>query len=470
MSVDETEVILWPMRRAFSDIEETDPEDDDRVDSKLMPSISSFCRTGQAILDGVLVEIRLKGFDPNDLCKMKASQSTPVASSSRQPSYNTLFDADEESILEAATFFSSESSMPQRIRWLLTLRDLHISKLQWVEAAETLILSANAIVDSLLQLAEIWRPSRFDLWTDFRLSPWLSSVGLSTKQVRGNDVVTEFANSFLEPVGLVHAASNHLSVEAVCVMLSSIVDQSFLAFNQEGGQENLAYYHFELLLNKLSPIVINEDRKFRLNDVSFLRRVRGSICHKLARLDSLAEGRGLTSNMFSGCSGPQWYVRVVLRGNKPLRFQESTTIPTYLEWNAPSICRVPMSAVSKAKHDMKNNLMKSEDESICLAFAEPYIVALKEACGIDSVILRIGSSVDVSADESNTFLDVAVVEMKQQSRSIGKSRNFFLRNHGFGITEYTVANKFPCWVSRQRTLFKRKSLEDSIEKEVFVTH
>jgi hypothetical protein len=46
-TIDDVEVTLWPMRRAFADIEETDSEDDDRIDAQLVPLLVSFCRTGQ---------------------------------------------------------------------------------------------------------------------------------------------------------------------------------------------------------------------------------------------------------------------------------------------------------------------------------------------------------------------------------------------------------------------------------------
>ncbi|KAL3803405.1 LOW QUALITY PROTEIN: hypothetical protein HJC23_009369, partial [Cyclotella cryptica] len=459
-SMDDVEVTLWPMRRAFADVEETNPVDDDRVDPQLMPSISSLCRTGQAIIDGVLVEIRLRGFDSFDLQKMKTGPSGyTISPMDRQLSYKTLFDADEESLFEAATFFSPESSLPQRLRWLLTLRDLHISKSQWVEAAETLILSANSIIESLPHLTEIWRPSRFDLWGDCKRSPWLSSIGLSSGiQIRGNEAVTEFSISFLEPdCGLAHAAPNCLSVGAACTTLSSIVDQAFLAF-KESGLEDLAYHHFELLLNKLSPIVINKDRNFRIQDVSSLRRVQGNICAKLVRFDSmtLQEGRGLvhSSSPSDTRNGSTRYVRVILRGNKPERFKESTTIPTYFEWNVPSICRVPAHVIARANNAMSKNSTQNEEVCLCSTFAELYISALQATGDIDSVILRIGSSSNIPVNESNTFLDVALVQMKPQSRSNpDKSRKFFLRdNHGFRLTEFTVTHKFPHVLSRQRCL------------------
>jgi hypothetical protein len=405
-----------------------------------------------AILDGVLVEFRLKGFDPNDLRNAKSSAAGHTGSSKDNHCSRTFFDADEESVLEAATFFAPESSMPQKVRWLTTLRDLHISKSQWTEAAETLILSANSIIDSLPHLVETWRPWPFDLWSNFRLSPWLTPVGLSHKlQALDNETVLEFAGSFIQSNGLAHSATNFLSIETVCATLSSIVDQAFLAFDQEGDLEDLAYTHFESLLNKISRMIENEDRKFRSQDISHMRRARDTVCAKLVRLHKdCTIGAGIHV-------GTMNYVRVILRGRKPLRFQESTTLPTYFEWNMPSICRVPLPVMTKAKQYMSSNTMKSECDCICSAFAEEYMSALKADGGVSSVILRIGETSDVSEDDPDTFLDVSIVQMKHQARSLGKSRKFVSSgsNSGvvsFGVTEYTVAHKFPHVLSRQRSI------------------
>ena len=438
-TVDDIEATLWPIRRAFADIEETDPEDDDRVDLELVPHISTFCRTGQAILDGVLVEIRLKQFDPTDLFTSNSLPSPASRSKDSQDMSKTLFDADEESILEAATYFCPETGLIQKIRWLLTLRDLHISKSQWAEAAETLISSAISIIESLPHLSKISRPWSFNLWHDPRRSPWL--------QVQDNGVIAKFASSFLEPIGLTNS-SNHLSVETICSTLCSIVDQAFLAFDQEGGMQAFAYNHFEKLLDKLSPMIANQEKEFRSQEIVHIRRARGSICGKLARLD---KDVGIHKGINSGCNV---YVRVILRGKKPARFRESTTIPTYFEWNMPSICRVPMHLVLKAQQALSNSSMKTEDDCICSAFAEKYISALRDAGSDNSVIMRIGASNDVPDGDPNTYLDIAVVQMK---KSQIKSRKFYLRsgNNGvvsFGITEFTVAHKCPHTLSRQRSL------------------
>eukprot|EP01082_Thalassiosira_pseudonana_P006329 g6139.t1 g6139 contig20:899036-901327(-) len=443
---------LWPLRRAFADVEETNPLDDDRIDPQMLPSISAFCRTGQAIIDGVLIEMRLReDSDTIDLEKIAKAQRCGVSSllddsEHIQPSLNTIFDADEESLLEASNFFPPETSLPQRMRWLFTLKDLHCSKNQWSEAAETLILGAHSLLESLGHLPNRWRPSRFDLWSDYRRFPWLSSIGLSHgTHSCGNVAVIEYANAFLE------RASPLMTVTDACSTLNKVVDDAFAAFANEDGLEDIAYSHFEELLNKVSTIVSGEKRRNDSHDMDALRRVRANICTRLAQLTekdtvSQLDGFGLGGYTHNEA---QCYVRVVLRGEKPLRFKESTTIPTFFEWDMASICRVRKSTLTKAKHMMKSNPKKSTEECICFAFAEPLVNALK---GNDNaVVVTMGGSKDVATDDSKTYIDVVVVQMK--SRHVGKSRRFFVRSSAdSGVTEFTVAHTFPHALARQRAL------------------
>merc|ERR1739838_611169 len=67
----------------------------------------------------------------------------------------------------------------------------------------------------------------------------------------------------------------------------------------------------------------------------------------------------------------QYYVRVALFGKKPSRFKESTSLPTFLEWETPSICRVPQTTIAEASK--KDGTVESR---ICAAFAEPLLRAL----------------------------------------------------------------------------------------------
>ena len=124
-SMEDAESSLWPLRRALADVEETNPLDDDRFDQQLLPSLTNLCRSGQAIIDGVLIEIRLRGSSDINLDENARAQRSGASGRFRQlhnmPT-KSGFDADGESILEAASFFSPESSLTEKLRWLYTLR------------------------------------------------------------------------------------------------------------------------------------------------------------------------------------------------------------------------------------------------------------------------------------------------------------------------------------------------------------
>jgi hypothetical protein len=189
-TLDDVAKSLWPLRRAIADISDANPLDDDRVDPQLAPILAEFGRACQAVVDGVLIEMRLKG---RKLAVLGDDFRASTAASS-------VFDADEESIFEAASFFLPETGSLQRVRWLLTLRLVHESKQQWVEAAETLMLCARTIMDSAPHFKSLWRPSRFTLWSDTRRSAWLETVGEELGHPdRGNAQVMDLAEEFLEP-------------------------------------------------------------------------------------------------------------------------------------------------------------------------------------------------------------------------------------------------------------------------------
>lgn len=453
-SMKNAESSLWPLRRALADVEDTDPLDDDRVDQQLLPSLTTLCRTSQAIIDGVLVEIRLRdsaGLDLGEIAKAQRSAPTAGFRTGYLPP-KTIFDADEESILEAASFFSRETSLVQKLRWLYTLRDLHVAKRQWSEVAESIFLCAHSLLESLNHLPNLWRPSRCDLWNDYRRSPWLSSVGSSDDHCRqGNVVVMDFANAFLEPDLFIHQkgqvlAHNHLSVEGVCLTLIFLMDQLEVAYVEEDGMEDLACSHFEELLSMITTAINSENKRYHTEARTALRRTRAHICTKLAKMTERDVGNGLAMNRVES-KGAQIYVRVVLHGNKPERFKESTGVPTFFEWDMPSICRVSKPVLQAAARMKQQDPTESWEECICRTYAKPLIEALRDNDVEHKIILRTRGSQDTAAHETKTYISVMVV----QKKSSIKSRKFFVR-HGHDITEYTVAHKFPHALSRQRSL------------------
>jgi len=83
-SMENVESSLWPLRRALADVEETNPFDDEWVNPQLLPSLTTLCRTAQAIIDGVLVEIRLRCSSNLDLDEISRAQRVAPMAGLRQ--------------------------------------------------------------------------------------------------------------------------------------------------------------------------------------------------------------------------------------------------------------------------------------------------------------------------------------------------------------------------------------------------
>ncbi|KAI2508348.1 hypothetical protein MHU86_6022 [Fragilaria crotonensis] len=257
------EQVVWPLRRALADIEDANPLDDDRVDPQLSPILSVFCRSCQAIIDGVLVELKLR----KSKLTIVGTRIPVVADESR------AFDADEESLFEAANYFSAEGSPLQRLRWLNTLKLLHESKGQWLEAAETLILCAITVSDSLPHLRNVWTPSEFVLWNDSKRSLWLGTIGQEQGHPdRGNLQVMAFARDFLQPSIMFgqeakRTSSGKLSQPTVQVMCNKLVaasKESISLFQKEEGNEDLTFSRLESLL-RVVMVVVEEHSSLSAN-------------------------------------------------------------------------------------------------------------------------------------------------------------------------------------------------------------
>ncbi len=79
-SMENVESSRWPLCRALADVEETNLFDDDRVNPQLLPLLTTLCQTAQAIIDGALVEIRLRGSSNLDLYEIsRAQHAAPMA-------------------------------------------------------------------------------------------------------------------------------------------------------------------------------------------------------------------------------------------------------------------------------------------------------------------------------------------------------------------------------------------------------
>ena len=553
-SVECVESVLWPLRRALADVEDANPLDDDRVDPQLAPFLSTLCRACQAIIDGVLIELRLRG----RYCEivgvqvdMLSDEHVDTIPETPQVSLSWRFDADEESLYEAANFFQSETGPMQRIRWLLTLKSLHELKAQWVEAAETLILCAKTIADAIPHIKNVWRPSRFPLWYDQRCAPWLTMIGrkkVFEKKNATNSQVIDFADEFLEPrnIRTFTGKSNkegplvQPSVAVLCKMLAAVSKEALVKYDIETGIEKLIFSRLEGLLRKVmsfldqkSVTLENRSQRQRLKssgpnwarlaeDIAALRKMSAIINELVTKVserllllteaDSTLNGRYSNKIQRGGekylnlqnidihmKAKNQYYVRLLLLGKKPRRFEESTTIPTFLEWENPVICRVPKETVLQAFEstrlrlkDKSNSNKNSEaifEDAICDSVAKSYIAALNEDTqATKTVLCHEAPSVEKLTKESETtFLIVTLVHMKESffpnsathsdvdgecnASDVFESKCFV---HGKKVangdahsipkwTEMTVAKKFPSCLSRQKTLITSEFITRSSE-------
>ena len=454
---------LWPLRRSLADVEEADPLDDDRVDEQMVPLLGLLCRTSQAIIDGVVIEIRLSGAGEvgrlSDITrKMSSRKVTDSLVIPDKLSHDSVFDADEESLMEAASYFSHETSLPQRMRWLFSLKDLHVAKGQWLEAAETLNLCAQSMIKAIDYITHTWRPSKtFDPWHDSRKFPWLLAAGLD----QGCAEVNSFAGAFLEPQGLFRRDDNkfnfgHLSMEDVAMTLVGVVCQMVAAFEEESGVDELACLHLEDLL-ALFPSKTRQDgsrgRGIRSSPPLALRQVKACIYSKLAKLTEPSHDGSPLPNDLPDSAGAQIYVLVVLHGYKPKRFLESTSVPTFLEFNQPSICRVSVASLQEAARLKRADPSLSWDHSICSTFAQPLLNKLRQENDTDHpILLRTSQQVEVPSEETKTYLSVMTVQKFPGS----KARRFIIRSDD-STTQLTVANPFPHTLSRQRSLVTKNS-------------
>jgi hypothetical protein len=200
-------------------------------------------------------------------------------------------------------------------------------------------------------------------------------------------------------------------------------------------------------------------RKRHAEEEASLREVLTSISGELFRLAerllSIVETERKASRNVSAVTPRSLptYVVIQLSGRKPPRFQESTTIPTFLEWEKLCVCRIPKDTL--AAFGSSNGSM----EKLCYLFAGPFLDYLRRECGSSNVVFRTNSSLTLETDgESNTtYLDVLAVD---SSSSVidpfhslqGLLSKHFVHRRASVLIETTVAYEFPCALSRQTSL------------------
>ena len=497
---------LWPLRRALADIEEADPIDDDRVDAQLIPFLSHFCRACQAIIDGVIIELRLQGND----CEVIDIRLQMISGDLRNSGGKVLplswmFDADEESLFEAASFFVPETSPLQRVRWLLTLKRLHAYKGQWVEAGETLMLCANTVAEAIPHIRSVWRPSHFTLWNDVTAAPWLATVGKGTSQGTMNDAIMEFANEFLEPSflrDLVSSSSDDYvdqgiaspNIPVICKILSIVSKGAVQMYEKENGMDPIVFARLEELLKIVMGFVEEHaiaaggvgggrrssryNRAQLVEEIAMLRKASATVNELVTRTAErmllLAEQNSTPSsfgfNYFQSKSNKMeiFFVRMQLIGKKCKRFLESTTIPTFLDWNVPFMYRVPSDYVWKvfsgeriksAKNRIKKNSQLQDfiEKEICNAFAEPFISFLRQNTSTDGVKFCTEMPDDIEIEKNGNkllYLVVSPVRIIRSSKE-HQTKKFHSSMPTESTEEITVAKYFPCALSRQATVITR---------------
>ncbi len=500
------ETSLWPLRRALADVEEADPIFDDRVDPQLTPFLSHFCRACQAIIDGVIIELRLQGNDcqvVNTRLKMisgrlndNGGKALPIA---------WMFDADEESLFEAASYFLPEASPLQRIRWLLTLKRLHAYKGQWVEAAETLMLCAKTVAEAIPHIKHVWRPSHFALWNDSSVAPWLSTIGTGSSKNSLNHAIMNFANDFLEPSFLRELVSSSgddytedglasPNIPVICEILSIVTKGAVQMYEKENGMDPIAFARLEELLKIVMGFVeahavsaggsVGGRRSARLNraqvvqEIAMLRKASATVNELITktaeRMLLLAEQDSAQSsfgfNFFQSKSNKMeiFFVRMQLIGKKSNRFLESTTIPTFLDWNTSSIYRVPSDYVWKAmngdrvKSAKKNTENSSQfqdfvEHEICNAFSEPFLSFLKQnSPNIDiKFCTEVPEEREVEKNGDNLLYFIVSPVRNVRSSKEHRTKKFHSVLSSGSAEEITVAKYFPCALSRQATVITR---------------
>lgn len=468
---------LWPLRRALTDIQDANPLDDDRVDPQLSPLLRYFGRGCQAIIDGVLVEMNL--FESRFL---RFEEDIKV----------DAFDAGEESLYEAAAFFSSETSPLQRIRWLLSLKTLHEKNECWIEAAEASVLCAETIAGSLPFVKSVWRPTNFALWTDSTRSHWLDNVGEEIgKPDFGNRAVMEFANSYLEPEDFAvstatrkSSSSGRLqqpSVGGMCELLNVQAKEATDLYLKEKGCEEIALQKLEAIQKVLIKNFDEATKSFagrgirgrrrQIEDEAILRRMISNIGVASSKLSDRVLARTVdpqTKNLLA--EPPRVFVAVRLSGAKLKRFQETIALPPFLEWNEYCICAVP--GVLEEDYDkagpQQQTSLEEKKMDFCKRFAESLLESLERGrtdhtnSAIQLTLAPHRTSGDTAGNSdpaSTTVLEVFAIDPAASMSSLQgltlTSRRFCFRQDGgeqHMALDFTVALPFPCALSRQRSL------------------
>jgi hypothetical protein len=306
-----------------------------------------------------------------------------------------------------------------------------------------------------------------------------------------------------------------------------VAQEAFDNYLKEEGMESHAYQRFEQLLKLVMSVAENRSSTaivsrrttrdtVNMEENAALRKASAALNGHMTRLAErlllLAETAeaddatpvspsSLPSPKISDGQGRQFYVCVELMGKKTARFCESTSLPTFLEWESPSICRVPRHVASRAaasassfmldenlngSPSIEQALSGSAEQRMCLAFAEPLLVALSHEISLENIVFctvrpnKDGLSMEAIGE--NTYVvvsigygNVASLLAGKEEGGVEQTKRFLFKNRSSwrenasssfetppgSFLEYTVAREFPCALSRQRTLLASEFISKS---------
>lgn len=315
-----------------------------------------------------------------------------------------------------------------------------------------------------------------------------------------------FADEFLEPNGILdsqgaRSTSGRLQQPTLCTMctkLSAIAKDAVNCYLKEDGMAEIAYSRLENLLRAVMDALSDHGslslehgrsfsgknvaiRKRHVEDETALRRVCASLSLEMTRLAEKLlllvqdePGSPTQETEIQESKARPFYVLVAISGHKPASFQ-STTIPSFLEWNVPCVCRVPPRILEKARQQAGNDLQLLKKHA-CLEYGKPLQRAVADDGSPDSVVLSQGANPEdvANRDSSKTYIDVSMLyldcwlDSAIESTSVPlQSKRFFYPQAGqpdeslaaknlVPMVEVTVANTFPSHLSRQRVLLTKE--------------
>jgi hypothetical protein len=230
-------------------------------------------------------------------------------------------------------------------------------------------------------------------------------------------------------------------------------------------------------------------RKQYVEEVACLRKVMASITGDMTKVaerlllvvqDAPISSKSLKSKSEIPQRGEDqpYYVRLLLSGRKPRRFEESTTLPTFLEWDNPCICRVPKDVVQQASQSVPKNSDISET-AICNAFSKRIRNALLEDLDSTAIVFGTGITKPDIIDPDITYIDIGLVHADAFDSRRGIKDGFGHEYRRFqyckpndahdGATttyvEMTVAIAFPCPLSRQRSMLTNEFVSSKFSME-----